>query len=365
MLIETIQPGDNIQSFLDLLNTGGGGILNLNPTDTYFVNNDLNLYSNVTINGSGSVIDFGGGAYGLKAIGTNSYFTGTISVNFGSTIVTGLGTVWTINMIGQEILIGDYFYLVDNVTSHTSLTLDTTYIGLNISGASYVIADTIDNISIVDLTLINSSSILLDFQYVDGFIKDGIFITNGLQGIRGQNSANVQLLNSNVDNCTTGISYKNVPYCTLTNWAVTNISGGTGFDLNGVTNTSIGINALQNITGVGIKFTNCSNLGMINYSIIQCTSHGIEFVSGNADMDVGSGYINSCEGDGLKLTATSNRIEIATTDSLNNTGFGFNIANANCSRNIFTGNNTFNNTAGALNDSGTSTLKSSTVNNFI
>lgn len=69
--IHTIQPGDNIQSYLDLLHETGGGILYLNPTDTFNINNDLNWYSNIVLNGNGAIMDFGGTAYGIKIIGTN------------------------------------------------------------------------------------------------------------------------------------------------------------------------------------------------------------------------------------------------------------------------------------------------------
>lgn len=70
MLIKEVQPSMNIQDCINTLNDYGGGILNLNPTAIFYPGQDITLYSNITIQGNGSTIDFEGGAYGIKVIGT-------------------------------------------------------------------------------------------------------------------------------------------------------------------------------------------------------------------------------------------------------------------------------------------------------
>lgn len=355
-IILTIQPTDDIQNYLNILNSYGGGILNLNPVSVFNVTSTLNWYSNITLNGNGATIDFGGTASQIMAQGNDPYSTGTLSVNFGSTTVTGAATSWTTNMIGQSILIGDYWYEISGVTGATSLTLSTEFIGTNLSGDTYVIATPIEGIGLQNVTLQNSSITLLSFRYVNGFVKDSLVITNGNIGINGQDSANCNLLNSDVDTCVSGIVYNNVPFCTIDNNIVTNILGGTGINLTRVTNASILSLSIQSITGVGFQFTNCSNLALTSFAIIECTSHGTEFVSGNTDIDLVSGYYNACTGDGIRLTASSNRTSISATSFIHNTGYGVNIANANDNNNIIYGCNFTNNTAGNIHDLGTGTI---------
>lgn len=351
----TINDITKLQSSINTVSTAGGGTVALEP-GTYNATSSFTIPSNVTLDGNGATINFGGGAYQVSITGSNAYATGTLSVNFGSGSVTGSGTTWTAGMVGQSILIGDYWYTISARSSNTAITISPVFRGITVSGVTYVIATTVDGASIKNITLNNSSTTLLTFRYCNSFIMDTLTTTNGTKGISGQDSANVNLLGCAVQTCTTGITYNNVPFCTIDNNLVLDISGGTGISLTGVTNTSILSLSIQNVTGVGFQFTTCSNLGLINYSFIECTSHGVEFVSGNSDIDIDSGYINTCGGDGIKLTATSNRIEITTNNILNNTGYGVNIANANDNNNIISDNAFSSNTAGNLNDSGTSTI---------
>lgn len=188
----------------------------------------------------------------------------------------------------------------------------------------------------------------------------GVTCTNADIGFDFAQSANVNNDSFNADTCTTlGVKYNHVPFCTLNNWGC--FSGG-GVSLTRVTNTSIGISSIQDITGVGLQMTDCYNLGMLNYAIIQTSSHGIELVSGNHDMDLGSGYIDNTGGDGIKFTANDDSITLNTTSILNSTGYQINIANANCNDNILVGIKTDGSGSGSINDIGTGTLKSTTVN---
>lgn len=346
----------NLQTAINTVSAAGGGTVALAP-GTYSATTSFTIPSGVTVDGNGSTIDFGGGAYQFLIQGTNAYSTGGVTVNFGSTSVTGVGTAWTAGMVGQSILIGDYWYSITARASNTAITIAPAYRGLSLGmSANYVIATTIDGASVKNITLQNASGTLLRFRYCNGFTMDGLIITSGGQGIDGDDSGNVNWLNSDVDTCTVGITYDNVPFCTLKNNIVLDISGGTGIALTGVTNTAFDSISIQAVTGVGIKFTNCSNFGFSVFSIIECTSHGAELVSGNSDVDIISGFFNTCGGDGIKLTATSSRIAISETSFLNNTGYGINIANANCSNNNITAVAFTNNTAGNINNSGTSTV---------
>lgn len=355
-VIITVNNVNNIQSAINSVAAQGGGIVNLEP-GTYYATTSFTLPSNVSFDLNGAVIDFGGTANNISAIGTNAYSTGTLSANFGSGSVTGSGTTWTAAMIGRSILIGDYWYEITGRSSNTAITISPVFRAPNVSGATYVIATTIDNIGLGNGTLQNNiTNPLFDFRYINGLVMDGLTTSISPQGIRGRDSANVQWLNSETDNCTAGVLFNNVVFCTLNNFAVIDITGGTALDITGMSNSSIGIMAIQNIVGTGVSFTNCKNTGLLNYSIIECTAKGMEFVSGNSDMDFDSGYINTCGSDGVKLTASSNRIQITTTNISNTTGYQVNIADSSNNNNIILGNTFDGGGSGAVQNLGTSTI---------
>ena len=69
------------------------------------------------------------------------YDTGTISATNASTAITGSGTTWTYKMKGRKIRINDGldYYIVKDVASTTSITLDRKYLGDTASGLSYTI----------------------------------------------------------------------------------------------------------------------------------------------------------------------------------------------------------------------------------
>lgn len=351
----TISDITQLQAANDSVAALGGGTIALVP-DTYFPTSSFTLSSGVTLDMNGATIDFGGGAYQFLIQGSNAYSTGTLAVNYGSTSVTGTGTTWTAAMVGQSILIGDYWYTISARASNTSITLSTAYRGLNITGATYVIATTVDGASIVNGTVLNNSSIpLVRFRYCNGFTMDGLSCANAPQAIDGDDSANVNWLNSSMQNCVIGMTYDNVPFGTFNNCIGLDITGGTAMALNGVTNAALGSISFQAITGRAVTFQNCSNLGFVNYSIIKASSHGVEFISGNSDIDLGEGYFNSCGGDGVKLTASSDRISMSQLSLLNNGGYGINIADSTCD-NAAIGLCSFSgNSSGALNDLGTGT----------
>lgn len=327
----TVSDINDLQDAIDDVNNLGGGTVAMTP-DTYIATSSFTVPSGVTFDMSGAIIDFGGGAYQILIEGTNTYSTGTLAVNYASGSVTGTGTTWTAAMVGRSILIGDYWYEITARASDTAITISPVFRAPNVTGATYVIATTVNDVAILNGILQNASGTLLKFRYVNGIAIDGLTTTAAGQGIDGDDSANLQFLGSQVDTCTVGMTLDNVPYCSLDNFGILDISGGTGLALTNIPNSAIGAMSIQNVTGVGVKFTNCFNLGLINYSIIECSSHGIEFVSGNRDVDIESGYTDTVGGDAIKLTATSDNINIDAQSLYNYTGYGINIAAATCDK---------------------------------
>ena len=359
----TVSSFGDIQDSIDSVSALNGGVVSL-VTKTYNANANITIASNVSLEMNGSIIDFGGGAFQMLIEGSDAYSTGTLSVNYGSGSVTGSGTTWTAAMVGRSILIGDYWYEITARASNTALTISSTFLAPNVTGVTYVIATTTDAISISNGTLQNASGTLVKFRYTKFFTISSVSTYNAALSIDGDDSSGFEWLDGDIDDCVAGMTLDNVTFCVLNSYSITNITGGTGMALNKVTNTAMGLASFQVVTGVGLSFTNCFNFGFINFSIIECSSHGIEFISGNSEIDIVSGYTDSCGGDGIKLTATSDDINISLQKVKNCTGYGVNIAASTCDNNILVGVSTANNTAGALNDLGTGTLKSATVNNF-
>jgi hypothetical protein len=81
-----------------------------------------------------------GTAYG-GSLKSSSYTAGTVAVTNGSTSVTGTGTSWSANVDAGMIMVisggGNDYYLVKNVASNTSLTLDQPWQGSTGSGLTY------------------------------------------------------------------------------------------------------------------------------------------------------------------------------------------------------------------------------------
>ncbi len=311
-----------LQSEIDDLSSQGGGTISLVP-NTYDGSNQIfTIPSNVTLNGNGSTIDFGGTAGQFLIQGTNPYSTGTLDATFGSTSITGHGTTWTAGMIGQSILIGDYFYTIANVGSTTSITLETGFIGTNLLGDTYVIATTVDGPSILNITLQNSSTKLIEIRYVNTMTMDSVFCDTGTYGVYSQDSGSIAWRNSGIFNCTSGGFYQNnAPFSNLDNYFVSNIVG-TGIEIIRGSNAAFDTGSIQAITGVGVKLTNCYNMDFAIFSIIQCTSHGLELVANNHDYDIIDGYINTVGGVGIKFDSTSDRVEVTDVNILNTTSHG-------------------------------------------
>lgn len=91
------------------------------------------------------IVDFNGlpqtGDTATISIGPalTTYTSGNIDVVNGTNTVTGVGTSWTSAMVGANIVISDGLYTIASVTSATSLTLNTAYIGVTGNGFTHVI----------------------------------------------------------------------------------------------------------------------------------------------------------------------------------------------------------------------------------
>jgi hypothetical protein len=357
-LTYTVQPGEDIQAAIDQVYADGGGVVQL-LDGTYSPTADLTLYSGVYLQGVGfdSLIDFGNAAFGIKVQGTLVHNAGTIAINDGSSTVTGSGTTFTAAMVGNHIYIQGAAYEILTFTSTTSIDIDGPYYGPNLSGQSYVIADTVHNVRINQLAVANSGTTVITCQYVSGELE--LLFTNVYTSVAGisLDYCSIPLLTVLVYGTSggEGVAISNCSSVTIEQSSVATVTGGSALKLTNVVNSAVHNAEFSDASVDGINATGCSNIGFENLAISRNTGQGIEFVSTCTDIQVSQ---TNCEGngsDGIKSTGASNA-RIVVDDCALNTNGGYGINNAAGTGNIIGANTYSSNTSGTYTDSGTSTV---------
>lgn len=348
---------DNLQDALDNINTQGGGTLRLSP-GTYTVNNDLVVYDNTFIEGDSSgntTITFASQAYGITYTGTDVYTTGTLSVNQGSTTVTGSGTTWTSAMIGRQIFISNRWYVIANVGSTTSITLATAFADANVSGGTYRIADPINNVGIRNLTITGSTTNAIEaIDIRDMQIYDVVCVSNNV-GISLTNFMNiVPELITVAASTSHGVVLTNGSFCNVYSMATVS-NGGSGVVTNNIKVCPFQFSAANSNTADGYNCTDTLDCAF-EVEVSGNGGQGIELVSGCDRNFINIMLVNGNTSDGIKLTATSdNNIIGSLCNIINNGGYGINIAASSCNNNCIFAPYFSNNTSGAYTDSGTNT----------
>lgn len=356
----TLYPGDDIQQAIDKLRVLGGGIVRLQP-GTYDVITDITLYSSIYLTGINTqttVIDFGGSAKSVLVQGSNAYTTGTVSISNNGTTVTGSGTSWLANATaGQEIMLSGIWYTIANVATNTSLTITLPYAGSDLSGATYTIATIITDVRILDLTVQNSASAGIKYQYAGReLIVDHVYTLTNLIGIQADTLSQFEIKASNFFANYTGVSWTNTHFGTFSVGAVSDSLASHNLVLSSCSNLFFFGNFFFNGVGDGINMTSVTDSAFTGNSVKQNGGQGIEFVSGCDNVTFNQGAIEDNASDGAKFTATSDNCFITTSSISGNGGYGVNIATASCDNNILGLNNFSSNTSGNLNNLGTNTV---------
>lgn len=118
------------------------------PQYYYIYNNQLLLWPTPAENSDAITINY---KRRIKDLSIADYTTGTVSVTTLTTAVTGSGTSWTTNMVGQWLNIpettsnttsGDNeWYQIASVTNATSLVLNNQYQGQTVAGGTHTIGE--------------------------------------------------------------------------------------------------------------------------------------------------------------------------------------------------------------------------------
>lgn len=355
------EPGD-IQKAVDYVLEQGGGTIYLR-NGTYLPDSDIILPSNINLIGESqyaTIIDFNSQGYQIKAEGTNAYTTGTAAATNRSATVTGTGTAWTTAMIGQVIWLRGIYYVITNVASATSLTIELPFEELTSTGLSYAIADPKENISIHTLTVQNSTNgngaIL--YRYVNGSVIRDVAAYDSTVGLYFNFCNGIRNIGFDVIGNGTGIHVDNAGGFTFNDFFLY-LSTGAGMSLNKLIGCEIANFTCSSNTGNGFTFTNCSDMGFFDATLTTNDGHGIE-MSGCRDVEIFGVSIKFNLGDGIKLTSDADRTGINLVTCLSNTGYGINVASATDLDNTITSCFFSGNGAGTINNLGTTTI---TANN--
>ncbi len=350
----------NIQAALDSASAAGGGTVFLR-NGTYLLNNSLTLPNDTNLIGEtagGVILDFQNQAYQITGQGTNIYNTGTISVNNFSTTVTGSGTSWNSSMIGQSVFISGLAYLITDVASATSLTIENSFEILSVSGINYVIATPASDITLQNFTIQNSinSNGAIYFIYSTSITIDTVNIFNSTIGANFDWNFTIEYRGGYTSDCGIGLQIIDSATATLYDFEVYG-STGTNVILTRFINCSYSNFTNSTATGNAITLTSCKNLSIYDFAIQSAGAIGLELIS-CSDIEISSCNIIEAVSDGIKLTSNNTDISIDNTSFLTNGGYGVNVAASSDNQTTITGSFFSNNVSGTINDSGTSTLNS-------
>ena len=363
----TIGPSEDIQEALDAMERTGGGTVFLKVGE-YVLGNDILVPSGVTLQGSSrdNVVINCNGSYAVKITGKNPYTTGTIAVTNGGTTVTGTGTSWTTAMIGQYIFLSDYWYLIDNVSTTTSLTIVDAYFGSDLSGNGYAIADTNFAAILRNLTVINATSSAVVCSYASEPWVDNLIIYDSGVGLdMDYTYGSLIFVSSFLNGVGAELNYTSAFEIKFSAFAQS--TTGNGLTLSNCASATIFDSDTSGNTTDGISLISCSNLAFVSLSMNANGGQGVEFVSGNRDIQFSHAEMADNTSDGVKLTATSDRNTIVACSIHDNGGYGINIAASTCDDNAIVAPSFSNNTSGNTNDSGTNTVyaaNSPTIESF-
>ncbi len=240
----TISPGDNIQDAVDKISTNGGGTVFLN-VGTYIVDYFIDVPSNVYILGasrSATIIDFNGGAFSIRSVGTLMNQTVNIS----------LRTFTVINSAGSAV------YLQYNNNSEVN--------GVDVSGC--LIGFEFDNVT------------------ATGIVSLGTVCENNGTGAKFTNCVATSVYFSTFDNGGIGLDISDTASLTIFD---TEVAGNTGIGIT-LTNTStiafISINVDDNGDD-GLKLVSgCNNLTFESVEFGDNAGYGVNIANADCNNNI-------------------------------------------------------------------------------
>lgn len=355
----SVSPGENIQAAINEVYTGGGGEIIL-QNGVHYPGADIVLYSGVYLSGqniNGCVIDFLGAPFGIKAMGTNAYTAGTVSVNNGSTTVTGAGTAWTAGMATRNIMLSGYWYGIQSVNvGAQTLELSVPFADANIAGASYTIADTISDIIIKQFTVRASSASAIEIRYCTWLKISDVLSQESLVGLDIRDSSGFTTDDTYCLYNYSNFYFNNFHYSFMFGAGSIATLAGHGLEFYNCSDIILEGYYVIGSVGDGIHLTNCSTILFLGDSIKGNGGQGAELDSGNNRIQFLSCAFLNNGSDGIRLTATSDNCQVSGCQFVNNGGYGWDILANTCDYNSFIGDQFVSNVSGKFFNAGTNTV---------
>lgn len=363
----------DIAAAISQVSTAGGGIVYLGQGTTTLTAS-LTLPSKVTLSGvSGTILDLGG-AYQINSAGTNAYTTGSVSIGNQGFTVFGNGTNFTSGMVGQYILLEDFWYLITAFNTTTSLTIDPTkpYVGTTLVNASYYIATTVQDVAVKNMTIRNSNINAINFQYIDNVTFTDLIIqdiTNASSrcGIAVSQASRLLISNISAERCDIAMLFTFCRYGEMSNinavlsragiWFVTSCRNWKNSTLNIQTTTvnqAIILNGVELMTFDSFSVNNTAT-GVSGVLFTGSASNNVIFTGGT---------VEAAGGSGINIQVNSQNIQVIGCQLINNLSYGISIASG-CLDTVVTGNYARSNGLGDISDIGTRTVVSGNSAGFV
>ena len=241
---------------------------------TYIETSDIVIPDRAQIVGEtigGVFIYFAGTASSVKAdaIGAGSvYSTGTVSIAYGSSTVTGVGTAFQTNASpGQFIKLCGSFYTISAIASQTSLTISDTFQGETVSGAPYRIQSMYSGILLRNIIVLASTSTGIYLRSLRNSVIENVAVKGCNSNIYVADCFTVQVVNGTSDSSIgNGIVFDRCSNVLTHGFGVTNCTGNAinvqnECEIVNVNNVFCSCNAgtALNVTGGSTKVT-CNNV---------------------------------------------------------------------------------------------------------
>lgn len=356
----TISTNDSIQDTIDIVYAAGGGTVFLQP-GTYTLTADVSIPSGVRLAGVSrdNVIIDCDGTWKVKAVGSNAYTTGTITLSTGDTTVVGSGTTFTSGMVGRYILLGQtgnfLWYEITAFTDTTHITIGTAYTGPDLSTDTYTIATINVNPQVAKLSITNATGVGLQMQYVMEPVLDDILVYDCGTGLDFDQVV-YPLVVISADGNGVNANWNEVSGYEIRFSAFNNSTTGAGFIMTSCGNATFFDSSISGNTADGLNMTNCEYNAIMSVDISANGGQGVELVSGCNFNQFVVANLASNTSDGLKITATSDGNVFIGSAVDTNGGYGVNVAASNCDSNIISSNVFSGNSSGQINNSGTATV---------
>lgn len=254
----SISPTDDLQDAIDMVDSNGGGVVYLKG-GTYDLVNNIVIPSNVHIVGvgsGGSILDFGGTAHQVQAIGTAmdqvvSVKLQGITIQNSSTALLKLD--YCLNFSGNDITVMDGLKGIEatnmEIFNFDTFSSDTCDTGIDLSTCDSM---TLNNMAVTGAT-------------VGGFIFDTV--------------NNATYINSSVDTST-----------------------GVGISMTDCGDFTLDSYSLVDITGIGMLCDNTTVMSAASGTIANCSSDGVRLQNGTSNCQFVTSNFNDNGGYGVNIT---------------------------------------------------------------